>query len=1032
LMEDANSKTIGNYEVVETIRQAPEGTLYKAVETSTGNHVILIFYYPSLQWSNELLNEFFNLTGHLQFIDHPYLLPILDVGKHEGLPYVVFSGDSFTFLADRLGPQTDRKETLEFFYKIADALDYLHKQEILHGSINTETIVIDEYGDPKLFNHGLSGVFKKLLLENLEAGFENLSISNLNCTSPEQIQGRHPTRASDIYSFGIVFFFQVFGQYPFLGKFPQETALAHIDQRMLQIEKIPTGITSHGLTFIEKCIQYEPEGRFTSFAQIMDALERMKAGRRPRFQLKKRFVVKKSMPRVFPWLTGVVLLLAFLFTGLYLYSNSKPSQMAPTAMATTIQSTLTQQAIKPTQTNVPTLEVIQQPTQEIVEPTTILSRIAGQPAFEGEIPGLPIEKITLSNINGIKEFSRLGYGRFEDVDTLVSSGKRYFAFATSAGVFIFQDTQFIKWIDPQDWATSVQFSNKDDDPAQGDQFLAIGVQSGDIQMWDWKNGKRLYILPDPQDRINDPHSGHTGKITKLLFAKNGAQLYSASADNNIIVWDLKKRKNFHDKPIDAHSKPVNDLAASSDGRILISGSDDDLIRIWDINSGKKLHELPFERGNIKAVAISSDGQYLAVGGDQGIVQQWVIPSNYKITNKEKRNDQIVIKNRIWSLQYTRNNSNLLIGIYDTRNTDRYQTVDATQKKYEGVSSGFTIDPLPSNWADVFGADFNFDYFSLGFNENDVISITWDGEVALNKKVIIKPTFDNLDRLDLSPDGTVLATGGELGITSVWNLTTNQFLYKDRAILPYGDAIAPNDSTVAVIAPNTIHVSIAGVPVNEDIYRFISLANGQILRDLSSTVPGGIVNYAHDGKVFISANINEPKGWDFETGYESLFKTRTEKGCRITSSANNDELFQTYSKAGVFQTWDERAGIICQISSQTSNKKPSFSRDLNLIVFINSNDLLEGFDTVQNKSLWINPKDKINITALAVSPDGSIVAYGDETGKMTLINGRTGELLNQVAGNFGKLQAIVFSEDGTKIATAGSDGIARVFGIVELK
>ena len=48
------------------------------------------------------------------------------------------------------------------------------------------------------------------------------------------------------------------------------------------------------------------------------------------------------------------------------------------------------------------------------------------------------------------------------------------------------------------------------------------------------------------------------------------------------------------------------------------------------------------------------------------------------------------------------------------------------------------------------------------------------------------------------------------------------------------------------------------------------------------------------------------------------------------------------------------------------------------------------------------------------------------------NGKTGELRSEIVGNFGRLQAIEFSEDGKKIATTGTDGIARVFGIVEIK
>src|SRR5512147_3012849 len=115
-MKEEGGKLIDNYEITEAVHESAEGIIYSAVEKSSGSKVLIKKYYPSLNWSDEVLNEFFNLFSYLRFIEHEYLLPILDIGKDEGIPYVVFTDNSATLLCDRQAGQASQKEILNFFY----------------------------------------------------------------------------------------------------------------------------------------------------------------------------------------------------------------------------------------------------------------------------------------------------------------------------------------------------------------------------------------------------------------------------------------------------------------------------------------------------------------------------------------------------------------------------------------------------------------------------------------------------------------------------------------------------------------------------------------------------------------------------------------------------------------------------------------------------------------------------------------------------------------------------------------------------
>ncbi len=1008
-MEEKIITSIGNYEAIEVFRKVPEGVLYKAVDKNSGNHVLLKLYYPSLVWSEDILNEFFNLISYLRFIEHNNLLPILDVGKHEGLPYVVFPNDSATLLKDRHNPVSGRSELLGFFYKIADALDFLHKQEILHGVLNTENIVVDVNGEPKLFDYGLSGVFKKLLLENMEDGFENLSVSDLKCTSPEQVLGRTPTRSSDIYSFGVVFYHYAIGEFPFNGKSDPETAVSLLDSPVVQVDNLPAHVSSDMLRFIQKCIQLEPNARFSSFPQVLNVLERLQAGKWVRLQFKPRLKTEKKLPQHTGWYAAGALLLVGLFAAYYFYPrNTEVPPPAALTVAPANQPTSAPPVSGAIETSTPSeSEPVTEETgggETVVSTAPVPVQAEYKPSMELENPEIPTQVISLSNIGNIREFARLGYGMPEDADA--SPDDQYFAVASSAGVFIFNGARFYKWIDPQDWATSVRFSTNGE-------ILAIGVNSGDIQLWNWKEETKTATL-----------TAHKGKISKIIFSSSDRLLYTSSYDQHVIVWDLNQQSIIKD--IAAHPVPVNDIAVSSDGRTLVSCADDQLIRIWDVASGSKIYEMRFE-GKPKAVAISSDDAYFAVGGDTGFIRQWNLIDSQSFTNTipQLRTDAIPVQERIWSLDYIENNTKLLAGI-DNGNAKTYT---ASQKEYEGVSLNFVIEPPEKDLVDIFGPKFEFASHSELYGAN-IISLRWDGRVSVEQSSIIQPMYDILYRLDFSPDGTILASGGRRPTVNVWNLTTNKEMYRSQTALPPGDPIAPDGSSMVVLTSETARITLTGEHIVEESYTQIPLLGGKsIVGELSEAVTGSAVSYARNGTVLVSGSLLKSKTWDYDNGFETFSSGAAYNGCFVTFSNNDQEILQPNSAAGVLPAWNERAQNICAKSLGVN--LPVFSNNLEILAYVNSSGLVEGYDTSTKLSLWrYQPRNRI--LALAVSPDGTIVTAGDETGRLVFLNGQTGEVLTEIAGNFGAIRAIEFSDDGIKLATVGDDGTTRLFGIANTR
>lgn len=1003
-MEDNGAKSIENYEIRETVRETAEGVLYRAVEKTSGKKVLIKKYYPEMNWSDDVLNEFFNLASYLRFIEHEHILTVEDMGKYNGKPYIVFSDHLKVLLCNLQSGQTDPKEINRFLSNVAEALDFIHKQEIVHGGLSPENIAIDPNGYPLLFDFGLEGVFKKLLVENMDEGFDILSTSDLRHTSPEQIGGRNPTRPSDIYAFGIVAFYYIFNRFPFDGIFTAEIALSHFAGNPIPVQ-LPESISVNIFQLVQKCLQVEPEKRFAGFSQILESLERMGAGRKVPLRLQKRFAVKanpviSNAPVRVLWSVAVGVLGLSLFGAYYLLAE-KTQSPTPTITPT---ATLTATA-RPTQT-----ESVETQTPPIISTDLPVApvEVGYQLAFEGENPYLPGGIISIANLANLREISRLGYGKPEEADA--APDNIHGAIATSAGVMIFRENQLLKWIDPQGWATSVQFS-------PDGSVLAVGLMTGEIQLWDWVGEVQLAALGGELQ--------HTGKITRILFSQ-GTYIYSASADRRVIVWDWQSGKSIRD--FATHSLPVNDIAVTSDGKTLITCSDDQLIRVWDLASSSKLYELgsDYFDGAIKAVALTSDDAYLAAGGEAGYLYQWKfsatgLPPGGKL---QRRADIVPVAERIWSLEYIRNDQELLVGV-DHGDTAIY---DATRINYGGVPLIFEIPSRPKKLYDAFGSNFEFASFAV-FQSDSAISINWDGGVRLQQNQILSPMFDNLDRLDFSSDGSLLAAGGKYGSTHVWDLTNNQTVYQNFYMMPLGDPISPDGSTMALIVPSND-------PRLGDIYQLKKLGGAQTTVDLSIALPDGNVGYSRDGSMFIAADLTTSMAWDFTSGLEIDVLAQDYFGCRITVPQNNTgERLLVKSAIDVFLPGDDaRIDSLCPKTFQVRNNISAFSRNLNLLAFINSNGLLEAYDVLTRSSPW--PPHRLSepdtVTSLAVSPDASIIAVGMSYGKLILFDSRTGQPVGEIVGNFGRLQAIEFSEDGTKIATAGSDGISRVFGVVEVE
>ena len=130
---------------------------------------------------------------------------------------------------------------------------------------------------------------------------------------------------------------------------------------------------------------------------------------------------------------------------------------------------------------------------------------------------------------------------------------------------------------------------------------------------------KLHNYDEPRKKIED----HDGRVTDLVFSKDGRFLASACTDKKVRLWNVW---NTNEKPrvIGTHGDRVNCVAFSPDGSILASCGDDKTVKLF------KLQDPVFQTASIEgheapvlSVAFSPDGKKLISADDNGRIYVWI-------------------------------------------------------------------------------------------------------------------------------------------------------------------------------------------------------------------------------------------------------------------------------------------------------------------------------------------------------------------------------------------------------------------------
>ena len=267
--------TVGRYEVVSELGQGAMGIVYKARDPKIDRFLAIKTIRFSDEFEAEKIREvkdrFMREAQIAGRLAHPAIVAVYDVGEDYDLTYMAMEfleGESLQKYC-RKGYLLPLRKVLFVVSEVALALDYAHRQGVIHRDVKPANIMVLKDGKVKVTDFGIA---KAVSSSQTKSG---IVLGTPNYMSPEQINGHEIDGRSDIFSLGVVFFELLTGVLPFHGKnltnlFYQVTQVKHPSPREIN-PKVPRPVEQ----IVDKSLSKDPEQRFqtcSDFARYLKAM----------------------------------------------------------------------------------------------------------------------------------------------------------------------------------------------------------------------------------------------------------------------------------------------------------------------------------------------------------------------------------------------------------------------------------------------------------------------------------------------------------------------------------------------------------------------------------------------------------------------------------------------------------------------------------------------------------------------------------------------------------------------------------------
>jgi WD40 repeat protein len=1063
----------GDYELLEEIARGGMGVVYRARQMSLNRIVALKMILAGELASPEEVRRFRSEAEAAASLDHANIVPIYEVGEHQGQHYFsmkLIEGGSlaqlFSSISERrTGGRASLPDAAKVVATVARAVHYAHQRGILHRDLKPANILLDAAGQPHVSDFGLA---------RRVAGESKLTQSGAIVGTPAYMppeQARAEKRLSvavDVYSLGAILYEWLTGRPPFQAATQLDTILQLLEQQPQPPRSLNPQVPRDLETICLKCLEKEPQRRYGSAEALADDLERWQRGEpitaRPAGTVERAVKWVRRRPAVAALLAALVLVTALGFAGVwwkYLDAEEQADIAGKERVRAEGQTRLALQEAENArrQENIANnksaeannqAQIAKKQKEEAQRQQRLAVRslansyvqLAAAAWREGKVA------LALHRLEEVPEDLRFWdwrylrrqcegslftlYGHTNGVSQVAYSpdGK---SIVSLGGTLIVWDarTGREKWSVPNVMGmpvSSVAFSP--------DSKILAGNVNLVIKFWDAQTGKEV---------------GTTNEIggSPLAYSPDGKSLAGGGFGGTLRVFDVGTRKEIFS--VNASGKGaagVQNVAFSPDGKLLAAGGDD-FIRVWDWRAGKEVLSLQGPSFRVENLAFSPDGKRL-LGGVLSRLKAWDTASGKEQFSLELDGYHPVLSPdgermagagregavHVWDVR-TGKEKMVFRGHVHWVNCVAFSPDgqflvsgggDHTVKVWDlrSPQGSLLLTDAPNTLA---GAAFSPDS-KLVAGGSSFFDTRWSWYTGGGVKVWDPRTGEvratlagqrgEMTSVAFSPDGTLVA-GASWGATvKVWDLAAGREVFsleghKGRVLAV---AFSPNGKRMVSLEDGGADADGGALPGRA---RMWDANTGKEL----FTCPGGVANEAcvafmPDGRYFAYASGSQIRVMEAETGKKCFTLKGDFGGVQGLACSPDGRRLACARFGGRVELWDlEQRKQIFSLKGHTHQPRMmtgvAFSPDGERIA---SSDLeeIKVWDAVTAQEvLSLKGKSWLGKGAPAFSPDGRFLAWSDYDG-LRVWDTHLPQKTYPAAGDTVRPQKAILSPDGRLLAT----------------
>ena len=605
-------RTIGDYELTAEIARGGMGVVYRARQASLDREVALKMILVG-HWASDAQVERFRLEARASArLDHPHIVPILELGEHEGWHYFTMKLIDGEDLARQMSAgkwpavtRTDQERIARLLEPVAAAVHFAHQRGILHRDLKPTNILIDQTGVPYVTDFGLA----KLIEETSEATHSSAVLGTPAYMAPEQAAGRTAdiTVAADIYSLGAVLYELLAGRPPHRANTPLETIRQVVEQEIAPLPRLNPAVDPDLAIICGKCLRREPGDRYGSAQELADDLGRwlrrepIQARAVTAFEKFGYWVRRNPGTAVLSGaLLLVILLTAVISSGLAVQMREArdEARLSADENRRRLVSLLVDTGLNAATSGDPALSL----------PWLVaaLQADAGDPARER-----PHRMRLASVLNEFPELRALWFHERLIQHAAFSRDGAKAATASYDGTVRVWDTATGAEIGPPRRHTNdgfgitllfhVAFS------PDGERVVSAGNR--DARVWDVASGQ---LMGQPLR--------HSNEVRVASFSPDGLRILTAGIDRTLRIWNAATGDALTEPLL--HDAGLLTAAWSPNGRFIASGGRDRLVKVWNAATGQLQSSTPTQEGEISHVEFSPDGEHFVTASRSTTVRVW--------------------------------------------------------------------------------------------------------------------------------------------------------------------------------------------------------------------------------------------------------------------------------------------------------------------------------------------------------------------------------------------------------------------------